>query len=994
MTNTDSKAGNRGSVWRRWEPHIHAPGTVLEDRFPKKNGWELYFDALESLSPPLEVIGVTDYCITRSYERFKEKKEKNQRLPECELLFPNIELRLNTGTVKGNFVNIHLLVSPDDPNHVSELNRFLGRLVFPAYDDEFTCTFSDLIRLGKCAHDGEIDSEGALKLGVKQFKVSLVNLLDTYRSIEWAQENIIIAVAGNADGTSGVRDSADTTLRQEIEKAAHAFFASSLKQRDFWLGKGVMGAADLQERYGGPKPCLWGSDAHDLERVGKPADDRFCWIKGLAAFDTLRHACRVPDRAYVGASPPLWAATSQVVDEIRVVNAAWIKTPVLELNAGLTAVIGGRGSGKTALVDMIAAGCNSYDESEENPSFLARAKEHLAGSQVVIKWSSGENSQARPLNSPGNPSPDAYSRARYLSQQFVEDLCSIEGMPTLIEEIERVIFEAHPSLERDGAVDFGELLELRAGGYRDARAREEEAIANISDQIGIEMEKTREVDPLKAKIAEKEKLITRYETDRKALLPKGKDSNKNSNRLQEIITAAEKVRGYLRYFGNQKASVVGVENEVRDFRQNLAPKTLRSMKDRYKNLTLDEPEWKRFMLEYSGDVDGIIAAKSKEVEKKMRGWKGEKPSSAIDASGAFLAKNADLDNTPLAVLEVEIERLEKLVATDRETRNKLTAVSKRIAEEKNTLTSLKERLADCEGAKKRAKALVVEREHGYIRVFNALLAEEQVLNELYMPLVRRLAEAKGTLGKLSFSVTRIADVGKWAKQGEKDLFDLRGGPFKGIGSLEKKAKSILKDAWQTGDSEAVSKAMARFREKHQNALLEKAPYPRTDRPNFRPWSRRFAQWLYSTSHISLEYGIKYDGIEIQKLSPGTRGIVLVLLYLALDNADDRPLIIDQPEENLDPKSIFDELVPLFLEAKQRRQVIMVTHNANLVVNTDADQVIVAKVGPHSADGLPPITYNSGGLDELEIRNVVCETLEGGEEAFRERAKRLRITLER
>jgi hypothetical protein len=54
-------------------------------------------------------------------------------------------------------------------------------------------------------------------------------------------------------------------------------------------------------------------------------------------------------------------------------------------------------------------------------------------------------------------------------------------------------------------------------------------------------------------------------------------------------------------------------------------------------------------------------------------------------------------------------------------------------------------------------------------------------------------------------------------------------------------------------------------------------------------------------------------------------------YLALDDADDRPLIIDQPEENLDPKSIFDELIGLFVRAKHKRQVIMVTHNANLVI---------------------------------------------------------------
>jgi hypothetical protein len=77
-------------------------------------------------------------------------------------------------------------------------------------------------------------------------------------------------------------------------------------------------------------------------------------------------------------------------------------------------------------------------------------------------------------------------------------------------------------------------------------------------------------------------------------------------------------------------------------------------------------------------------------------------------------------------------------------------------------------------------------------------------------------------------------------------------------------------------------------------------------------------------------------------------------------------------ENLDPQSVYDELVPLFQAAKRRRQLIMVTHNANPVINTDADQIIVAKVGTASAGGLPPIRYESGGLDEKPIR-MSCAT---------------------
>ena len=109
----------------------------------------------------------------------------------------------------------------------------------------------------------------------------------------------------------------------------------------------------------------------------------------------------------------------------------------------------------------------------------------------------------------------------------------------------------------------------------------------------------------------------------------------------------------------------------------------------------------------------------------------------------------------------------------------------------------------------------------------------------------------------------------------------------------------------------------------------------------RAWNKDVAAWLYDTSHITIRYGIEYEGVAIEQLSPGTRGVVLLLLYLAVDLQDRRPLIIDQPEENLDPNSVYEELVPHFCEARKRRQVIIVTHNANLVVNTDADQVLVA-----------------------------------------------------
>jgi hypothetical protein len=349
---------------------------------------------------------------------------------------------------------------------------------------------------------------------------------------------------------------------------------------------------------------------------------------------------------------------------------------------------------------------------------------------------------------------------------------------------------------------------------------------------------------------------------------------------------------------------------------------------------------------------------------------------------------------PLGVLEAEIARLQRLINIDTDTANRLRSVTSKIGDENAALARLKEALSDCEHASERMKQLYEDRERAYLRIFESIAGEERALYDLYRPLMERLAESSGTLRKLSFSVARRADVRRWAAEGE-GLFDKRRvGPFKGVGTVEAWAETQLKSAWESGTPNTVIEAMRGFREAHQTELLGLSEVPKSQQADYRLWLRKFAKWLCGTEHIEITYSIDYDGVDIRKLSPSTRGIVLLLLYLSLDDVDDRPLIIDQPEENLDPKSVFNELVPLFIAAKKARQVIVVTHNANLVVNTDADQVIVAFAENHMPGKLPPIRYLSGGLESQVIRTHVCDILEGGDRAFQERARRLRVRLER
>lgn len=84
----------------------------------------------------------------------------------------------------------------------------------------------------------------------------------------------------------------------------------------------------------------------------------------------------------------------------------------------------------------------------------------------------------------------------------------------------------------------------------------------------------------------------------------------------------------------------------------------------------------------------------------------------------------------------------------------------------------------------------------------------------------------------------------------------------------------------------------------------------------------------------------FEKQEIGQLSPGERGLLLLIFYLLVDK-EDMPIIIDQPEENLDNQTIFKVLVKCIKAAKERRQVIMVTHNPNLAVVCDAEQIIHA-----------------------------------------------------
>ena len=569
---------SRGSQWHRWDPHIHSPGTVLNDQFNDDDAWLRYLEALETADPPIRAIGVTDYYLTDNYERARRFKD-NGRLPGVDFIFPNVEMRLTVAGRSG-FINVHLLVNPLDSDHLNQISRIFSRLTFTAFKDQFNCTADDLIRLGRLANPDIEDDRVTLAKGATQFKVDFYQLRSVLRDSGWAKDNILVAVAGGSgDGTSGLREPADATLRQEIERFAHIIFSSSSAQREFWLGERSVTPEALTERYGGQKPCLHGSDAHSTSAVGNPDEDRYSWIKGDLGFEGLRQACIDPAaRAYVGPEPPPTTMPSQVISSVTVENAQWMGTSYIPLNPGLVTVIGARGSGKTALAEMIAAGCDAVSSmiwdghDGHRSSFLARALELLGDETVQLEWGGGEH-VARRLDGHDSNGVASFDRARYLSQQFVEDLCSSNG-PTdgLIEEIERVVFEAHPTEARDGALSFTELLTSRTLSFRHSRSREAEAIQHISECISEEFEKERQVSSLERMVAQKTKQIEGYKADLSKLVISGSDDQ--LSRHQELQSVALSRRMRVEGFKERRRTFERLQHEVDGVRTTVAPEML------------------------------------------------------------------------------------------------------------------------------------------------------------------------------------------------------------------------------------------------------------------------------------------------------------------------------------------------------------------------------------------------------------------------------------
>ena len=949
----------RGSEWRRWDLHVHTPDTALEDNY---GSWDEYIAGIVAQNE-VRVIGVTDYFLFDNYGKLKGHHESGA-LPEIDLLIPNIEFRIAPPTDKATALNIHLLVSPEDPNHQQEIHNALARLTWEYGGKNYSCIRDQLIDLGKAYDPTKTEEKGALAVGVTQFKIDFSSFRNWFKREPWIRGNSIIVAAAGDDGLSGFyTDGGWAGWREEITRFSPALFCGRPGERDFWLCRTTEEHKETVMKLGGMKPCLHGSDAHGMDKLFKPDQDRYCWIKADTTFDGLKQVLYEPEtRVHIGPTEPVYHDESRVIRNIRLSGSdGWFDDIEIPLNAGLVSIIGQKGSGKSALAEVTAFAAGSW-ATDEKGSFLRRAGGLLNGMQVELEWCDGETTSAVL----GEEQSDDCA-VRYLSQKFVEHLCSDDRLgDELVNEIENVIFSYIDESEKLNASSFKELRAIKTEGTLAQGQR-------LSDDIKRLIAEDCELRDKARALPEKKSRIKTLADERAGLvkqMPKAStpEEQKTQQALQQARTtlaglqkSAGEDKQKLQKIKNIRTEITSFETRMQRFYDELEPDLIE----------VDVPQEKRarYKPAFPGETEPPLSARETAIKATINTRLGTEDA---PASGTIRA------------IQKEIEALSKIDTADKARAKRIEEIQKRIAAIDTETERLNKEIEQIEGPdRNRVGAIGTERMTTYRTYFENLKDEHATLAELYSPITARI-QSDASLSQeqaLEFSIRWEVDLDTWLTRGE-GLFDQRRTiPYNTMAGLRKAAQEKLVPAWASGDPDQIKPAMDEFLTAFRDKKLPPSQYMRTGIT-----VQDLFDWLYETEHIRLSYGLKYNGTELEKLSPGTKGIVLLILYLGMDVSDSRPLIVDQPDENLDNESIYELLTGYFKAAKSRRQIILITHNPNLVVNADSEQVIIATCARRE-NGLPHITYEAGALENPRIRAQVCRILEGGTTAFRKREKR-------
>ncbi len=648
-------------------------------------------------------------------------------------------------------------------------------------------------------------------------------------------------------------------------------------------------------------------------------------------------------------------------------TANWLDGNEIHLNCDLVAVIGNKGSGKSALTDVIALLGNTQNTSKF--SFLRKERfrnpkqklaENFTGS---LTWLSNTGGVTKLLSDDTDSSK--VELVRYIPQSYFEDLCNDHasgGTTQFQEELESVIFSHVPSSVRGEALNFQQLIKIREEVLEDGLAEHSKSMKQANIKISTLEE---EMSPkYKAEIEELIKLKEIQISEHKKIKPKAPAIPSGSlNKNQQ--KAADEINKF-----NERAKAIEIELEQHKIEQvNSSNKSnsISSIKGRLEiligQIELFEASTAQAFSSLDLKIKDVFSYKIN--KEKLSGIKA-----TIDAKDLALTKKISLlDDEAKKIGEKKAQLQKQLNAPQQKYQEELAAVNDWDIKQKQlvgatdipeSLEGLKTRLAQIKAMPATLANLKSERVSAMRKIFQVLNEKRQLREKLFAPLQELLDSNLLIKNEYQLNFQAILSY-----------------------STEVFANQIADYFKQTHDLSSQNGVSLFIDEIVQKLINSAQEMPVKIGPGIAAGMKAnkldvdLYDYLYGLEFLNPRYTLMFQNTPIEFLSPGQRGALLLIFYLLVDTGH-IPIILDQPEENLDNQTIVSLLVPVLTEAKKRRQIIMVTHNPNLAVVCDAEQVVYAKYDKANGN---KIEYISGSIEHPAINLHTVNVLEGTKVAF-------------
>lgn len=1006
----------RGSLWRRWDLHVHTPASLHHNYRGSGDNWERFISELEQLPPEFSVIGLNDYLFLDGYRRVMEWKAKG-RLGNIETFLPVLEFRLLqfAGTEdRLRRINLHVIFSDDlSAEHIQQ--QFLDQLrahyqLAPGDNNKWggVLTRDSLRDFGQQIIDStppekRNPGESPLWKGFCNLNLPLDSIKQALDS-PYLRNQYLTAVGNTEWNAMRWNDQVIAQKKDIINQADISFVAAPnaaayTKARDALRDQGVR--ANLLD-------C---SDAHHWSDSGEKDSIGRCelWLKSDPTFRGLQHALLEFDqRVYVGSEPPKVANVrkrpSRYLDSVEIRKAddsslteTWFDCEQT-LNPGLVAIIGNKGNGKSALADILALGANSLRD-EKSFSFLNKHKfrnprvnksEHFA---ATLRWASSDEHSYRLSDSPDT---EGVERVRYIPQSHLEDLCNefaAEGGGAFDDELRAVIFSHIPVGQRLGKQRLDSLLDYlseetydKISSLQADLAKTNRALADL--EAGAAPEYEREVR--KKHTARLKELDTLKKGEPKAV-PKPDADPATKQAVEGLQSKIEAARKKEAEFSSQVVAKQSAREELLS-KIAIAEKLLqriRNFEDTHQSVARESAE-ELESLDLTWEKLVQLRVETAPLKALHEEWTKEEASirSALDPEQdkSLTAQLASTKAEAAALqsqLDAPTRKYQEYLGAHKEWQANIEHFEKGKGNP-DSIESLKKELQWIAALPQQIADLEAERMEKCLAIYEQIAGLKAKYRELYKPVQDFITQHK-TLAKsiqLSFDV-RISE--RNLVEGISDWINKqRSGSFQGADDGNARIKELV-DEHSFDSPEGVEAFLRDFMDLLKQDVRHTPPRAMSPASQLKKdrTVHGFYDFLFGLRYLEPRYALKMEEKELFELSPGERGLLLLLFYLLVEKSED-PLILDQPEENLDNETVHNVLVPSIKLAKQMRQIIIVTHNPNLAVVADADQVISASIDKSDRCR---VTYTSGSLENPTVIDCVVRYLEGTLPAFMKRRDR-------